>query len=55
MGGLTGKADRIAGELSHGDQRATEIMMAIALNPKLLLLDEPNAGMGDQETYDVTQ
>lgn len=55
MGGLTGKADRIAGELSHGDQRATEIMMAIALNPKLLLLDEPTAGMGDQETYDVTQ
>lgn len=55
MGGLTNKADRIAGELSHGDQRATEIMMAIALNPKLLLLDEPTAGMGDQETYDVTQ
>lgn len=55
MGNLTAKADRIAGELSHGDQRATEIMMAIALNPKLLLLDEPTAGMGDQETYDVTQ
>ncbi len=55
MGNLTTKADRIAGELSHGDQRATEIMMAIALNPKLLLLDEPTAGMGDQETYDVTQ
>ncbi|CEG08866.1 Lipopolysaccharide export system ATP-binding protein LptB [Afipia felis] len=54
-GNLTAKADRIAGELSHGDQRATEIMMAIALNPKLLLLDEPTAGMGDQETYDVTQ
>ncbi|SMF13807.1 amino acid/amide ABC transporter ATP-binding protein 1, HAAT family [Tistlia consotensis] len=53
--GLTGKAGRLAGELSHGDQRATEIMMAIALNPRLLLLDEPTAGMGDQETYDVTQ
>ena len=43
------------GELSHGDQRATEIMMALALNPRLLLLDEPTAGMGDQETYDITQ
>jgi branched-chain amino acid transport system ATP-binding protein len=30
-------------------------MMAVALNPRLLLLDEPTAGMGDQETYDVTQ
>ena len=43
------------GELSHGDQRATEIMMALALKPRLLLLDEPTAGMGDQETYDITQ
>ncbi len=41
--------------LSHGDQRATEIMMALALKPRLLLLDEPTAGMGDQETYDITQ
>ena len=55
MGGLTEKADRLVGELSHGDQRATEIMMALALKPKLLLLDEPTAGMGDQETYDITR
>jgi branched-chain amino acid transport system ATP-binding protein len=55
MGSLTGKAERQVGELSHGDQRATEIMMALALNPRLLLLDEPTAGMGDQETYDITQ
>jgi branched-chain amino acid transport system ATP-binding protein len=55
MGGLAGKADRLVGELSHGDQRATEIMMALALKPRLLLLDEPTAGMGDQETYDITQ
>ena len=40
---------------SHGDQRATEIMMALALKPRLLLLDEPTAGMGDQETYDITR
>jgi branched-chain amino acid transport system ATP-binding protein len=55
MSGLTEKAERQVGELSHGDQRATEIMMALALKPRLLLLDEPTAGMGDQETYDITQ
>jgi branched-chain amino acid transport system ATP-binding protein len=55
MGSLSEKAGRQVGELSHGDQRATEIMMALALNPRLLLLDEPTAGMGDQETYDITQ
>jgi branched-chain amino acid transport system ATP-binding protein len=55
MGGLAAKADRLVGELAHGDQRATEIMMALALRPRLLLLDEPTAGMGDQETYDITQ
>jgi branched-chain amino acid transport system ATP-binding protein len=55
MSGLGDKADRLVGELSHGDQRACEIMMALALKPRLLLLDEPTAGMGDQETYDITQ
>ncbi|HXW40883.1 MAG TPA: ABC transporter ATP-binding protein [Xanthobacteraceae bacterium] len=55
MGALAGKADRRVGELSHGDQRATEIMMSLALKPRLLLLDEPTAGMGDQETYEITQ
>jgi branched-chain amino acid transport system ATP-binding protein len=55
QGGLAGKADQLVGELSHGDQRATEIMMALALNPSLLLLDEPTAGMGDQETHDIVQ
>jgi branched-chain amino acid transport system ATP-binding protein len=55
MSNLAPMADRLVGELSHGDQRAAEIMMALALKPKLLLLDEPTAGMGDQETYDITQ
>ena len=55
MGGLADKADRLVGELAHGDQRTTEIMMALALRPSLLLLDEPTAGMGDQETSDITQ
>lgn len=51
QGGLTHSADRLVGELSHGDQRATEIMMSLALKPRLLLLDEPVAGMGSHETY----
>ena len=55
VSGLSQSADRLVGELAHGDQRATEIMMALALKPRLLLLDEPTAGMGDQETYNVTQ
>jgi branched-chain amino acid transport system ATP-binding protein len=51
--GLAGKGDRHVGELSHGDQRAAEIAMALALRPRLLLLDEPTAGMGEQETYQI--
>jgi branched-chain amino acid transport system ATP-binding protein len=55
LGGLVSRANRLVGELPHGDQRATEIMMSLALKPRLLLLDEPTAGMGDQETYDITR
>jgi len=51
--GLTGQADRLVGELSHGDQRAAEIAMALTLKPRLLLLDEPTAGMGEHETYQI--
>jgi branched-chain amino acid transport system ATP-binding protein len=53
--GLAGKAWRLVGELAHGDQRAAEIAMALALRPRLLMLDEPTAGMGDQETYEISQ
>jgi branched-chain amino acid transport system ATP-binding protein len=52
---LADKRERKVGALSHGDQRATEIMMALALRPRLLMLDEPTAGMGDQETYDIAR
>ena len=54
---LEGKAGRLVGELAHGDQRAAEIAMALALKPHLLLLDEPTvAGMGrSRETFQVTQ
>lgn len=51
--GLTNQPDRIVGELSHGDQRSAEIAMALALRPRILLLDEPTAGMGEEETYQV--
>ena len=55
MVALDAKAHRLVGELAHGDQRAAEIAMALALKPHLLLLDEPTAGMGDQETFQITQ
>jgi len=55
LAGLGPKSGRLVGELAHGDQRAAEIAMALALRPRLLLLDEPTAGMGDQETYAITQ
>ncbi len=54
LAGLSTKTGRQVGELAHGDQRAAEIAMALALKPRLLLLDEPTAGMGDQETYEIT-
>jgi branched-chain amino acid transport system ATP-binding protein len=51
LAALSGKAGRTVGELAHGDQRAVEIATALALRPRLLLLDEPTAGMGEQETF----
>ena len=47
---LSDKAQSIAASLSHGDQRALEIALALATRPRLLLLDEPMAGMGPQES-----
>ncbi len=48
-------ADRLAGELAHGDQRLVEVAIALSRHPKLLLLDEPTAGMGDEETQRMTE
>jgi branched-chain amino acid transport system ATP-binding protein len=52
--GLTEAAPRIAGVLSHGEQRQLEIAMALASEPKVLLLDEPLAGMGPEESQRMT-
>ena len=48
---LDGKADVKAGTLSHGQKQWLEIGMLLAQNPKLLLVDEPAAGMTDEETH----
>jgi branched-chain amino acid transport system ATP-binding protein len=48
--GLTHTAERPAGLLSHGDQRLLEVAMALAQQPKLLLLDEPTQGLSVEET-----
>ncbi|APZ42861.1 ABC transporter ATP-binding protein [Acidihalobacter ferrooxydans] len=52
---LSGKAYREVGELAHGDQRVVEVAMALAMSPRLLLLDEPTAGMSDHETEHMVQ
>jgi branched-chain amino acid transport system ATP-binding protein len=48
--GLAGKAASLAGSLAHGEQRALEVGLALATRPKLVLLDEPMAGMGPEES-----
>nr|WP_155481054.1 ABC transporter ATP-binding protein [Rhodoplanes serenus] len=48
--GLADRAEVPAGHLSHGEKRALELAMALASEPKLLLLDEPMAGTGREET-----
>lgn len=48
--GLGERADTLAADLSHGEQRQLEIAMAIATQPTMLLLDEPMAGMGIEES-----
>jgi branched-chain amino acid transport system ATP-binding protein len=47
---LGGRADALAANLSHGEQRQLEIAMVLATGPRLLLLDEPVAGMGIEES-----
>ena len=49
LAGLEGRADALAAALSHGEQRQLEIAMTLATSPRVLLLDEPLAGMGAEE------
>jgi branched-chain amino acid transport system ATP-binding protein len=51
--GLADVARRNAAELAHGQQRALEIALALACSPRLLLMDEPTAGMSPEETKDM--
>lgn len=52
---LTGSRDRLAGTLSHGQKQWLEIGMLLAQDPKLLLVDEPVAGMTDVETHQTAE
>jgi len=52
--GLRGRDEELARNLSYGDQRRLEVARALATQPKLLLLDEPTAGMNPQETAEFT-
>ena len=53
--GLTGIAGRVAGLLSHGDQRLLEVAMAVAQRPRVLLLDEPTQGLSVEETLSAVE
>lgn len=53
--GLNGRDNELAKNLAYGDQKKLEIARALASKPKLLLLDEPAAGMNPKETEDITR
>jgi len=53
--GLAGRADQVALALSHGEQRQLDIAMCMATEPQLLLLDEPLAGMGSEESLRMVE
>lgn len=55
MTGLLSKRRTLSANLSHGDQKLLDIALALVLEPKVLLLDEPTAGMGPEERWRVIE
>jgi branched-chain amino acid transport system ATP-binding protein len=53
--GLSDKGERVVGELPHGLQRVVEVALALSMRPHLLMLDEPTAGMAEQETEHMVE
>lgn len=52
---LTSVANTLSGNLSHGDQKVLDIALALTLDPRVLLLDEPTAGMGPEERWQMME
>jgi branched-chain amino acid transport system ATP-binding protein len=48
---LHGQGRHVAGEMAYSEQRSLEIAMTLASDPKVILLDEPMAGMSNEETH----
>jgi branched-chain amino acid transport system ATP-binding protein len=55
MLGLSDKASVVSSNLSHGDQKLLDIGLALVLEPRVLLLDEPTAGMGPEERWQMIE
>jgi branched-chain amino acid transport system ATP-binding protein len=55
LAGIAARADEPAGSIGHGDQRLLEIAIALALRPRVLLLDEPTAGMSVKESWEIVE
>jgi branched-chain amino acid transport system ATP-binding protein len=53
--GLEARAGQLAANVSHGEQRQLEVAMALAMKPRMLLLDEPMAGMGKDEGFRMVE
>jgi branched-chain amino acid transport system ATP-binding protein len=53
--GLADRADTLVDEMSHGEKRQLELAIALAMEPKVLLLDEPMAGMGHEESAGIVR
>ena len=55
LAGIAAHADEPAGSIGHGNQRLLEIAIALALRPRVLLLDEPTAGMSVKESWEIVK